>query len=276
MKRILHYLFVILLPAMLVIACKKNSGPKPTELLLSKVYHNEKLELEYEYDDENRLAKITEYDLASGKPAYSDAFTYDRSGIKTINSYNSSGKLTSIGKYSRDLSGQLTKLEYFGVSGADSGKVVTRIKYTSNKQGQIVKEAWVNLLTDKEVSYRKLSWYDNGNLKSSEYYGSVNPDVLWWETSYSPAGDSLPEQISGHSGYPVNYLNFYFSAEKIHYNITAIAGGPKEYEEVMSKREYNDAGLITKQNIATNYINPLQLSPKVEKRYEYIELESWH
>src|SRR5262249_43907376 len=147
------------------------------------------------------------------------------------------------------LSGTIIKSDFIDVTGADSGEVITSMSYNWDKKGFLIKESWLDLVTGKPYAYRKHTWYDNGNLKSTDYYGSINPDVLWWKSEYSHAGNPLPESIAGHSGYLINFENFYFVAEEIHYTTTAVAGGPKEYIEKMSKRKYNEQGLLTQQNI---------------------------
>lgn len=276
MKKTIFYLSAVLVSFFLLPGCKKNSSaPQEKEYLLSKVYHNGKLEYSYEYNDKNQLSKITGYDVLSGKTDYFQEFYYDRKNIKAIHSFDGNGKATGIQKFSSDLAGNITKSDFIDVTGADSGEVVNRITYTWDKKGHLIKETWADLLSGKPTSYRANTWYDNGNLKSSTTYGSVNPDVLWWSTEYSP-GNALPESLAGHTGYLINFEYYYLVSEEVHNKIEASGGGPKENIEKMSKRKYNEQGLLTEQTISTENITPALLSAQYSKKYDYIEVVSYH
>ncbi len=275
MKRMLTLLPVLVLLVLTIGSCKKTTSSDPKETVLSQVLENGKLWLKYEYD-KGQVSKVTEYDVATGKPSNSQTFSYGHNGkLETIISYNASGKPGSKQAFAKDLGGNFTKVDFIALTGADSGKVVNRIKYTY-KGGHIVKEAWVDLVTDKEYSYRKHTWYDNGNLQSTEYYGQLTPTpVLWYKAEYSPAGDSLPAALDKHRGYPINFEHFNFVAEEVHYKNEA-GFGTDEYTYLMSGRKYNNKGLLSEQTITTKYISPAKPSQASDRKYEWIEIVSYN
>lgn len=255
-----------------ITSCKKSSGSsQPKETVLSQALSNGNLWLQFEYNDKKQLSKLTEYDLATGKPDYSQAFQYDAKGrLDMILDYNSDGKFSGREEYSKDLAGNFTQVEFFDVA-SDPKKVVTRVMYTY-KEGYIVKEAWIDLNTGKEVSYRKYVWYLNGNLRSSEYYGDLDPLTLSYKAEYSPIGNPLPETIAKHSGYPINFWNYYFVAEEIHNTYSAAFGGPVDYKEVMSQRKYNAEGLLTEQTITNKHTVPADADEVSQMTYVYIQI----
>jgi hypothetical protein len=271
MKKALSALSVVLL-FICIAGCKKNSSGGPKETVLSQVFINGKLQLDYEYNDKQQLSKITEYDPLTGKPEYSQAFTYDSKGrLDDILDYNANGKLTAKEEYHKDLAGNFTKRDFFDLSGTDSGKVVSRVEYTY-KEKRIIKEAWVDLVTGKEYAYRKFAWYVNGNMKSSEYYGSLTPVTLWWKSEYSPAGDSLPATLVKHAAYPVNFWNWYFVAEEIHSSTEAAAGTPTDYTEFISNRKYNEEGLLIEQTIIKKHTVPILKDVESKMKYVYKQI----
>ncbi len=272
MKRMLSTLLTVLVIAGIA-GCKKNgSGGSSPLTVLSQVFSDGKLQLQYDYNDKQQVSKITEYDLASGKPDYSQEFIYDKRGrLENILDYNNSGKQTGKQQFFKDLDGHFTRVDYSSLTGTDSGKVVTRIEYTYNKQGFIVKEAWVDLVTGKPTSYRANAWDANGNLKTSDYYGQLNPAVLWWTTEYT-AGKPLPETLAQHSGYPINFSLYYFVAEEIHTSLIAGYGTPEDYTEFMTGRTYNNEGFLTDQTITLKHKVPISVDKVSVMKYVYKQI----
>ena len=276
MKKTSFQLSFMLLTILCITACKDDSEPSlPKEMVLSKVFRDGKLELGYRYNANQQLEQIREYNKSTGLMSYYSEFQYDTRGfLQNEISYDAEEKPTSNKKYLKNNSGQFLSCELIPLTGADSGKVTIRYKYEYNNEGYISKESWYDPETDTEDSYRQYYYYPNGNLEHYEYYWTLVPSPeKAFEVRYSSASQVLPENISKHRGYPINFNLHLFVAEKIEYKTLDSGLGPaSEYHELISDRVYNSQGLITEQTITTSYIFPEQPDNVVHMMYEYDEI----
>lgn len=278
MKQTSFQLSFILLTVLCITSCKDDPEPKPSlpsEMVLSKVFRDGKLEFEYRYSESKQLEQIREYELSTGLLVYFTEFQYDNRGfLEKEVGYNENEKAISSKKYLKNGSGQFLSSDFIPLVGDDSGQVTTRYKFEYNKAGYISKESWYDPETDTEKSYRSYYYYPNGNLERYEYYWSVVPaPEKAFETRYSSAGQTLPENIYKHRGYAINFWMYYFVAEKIEYEIFDSALSPAgEYHEVIGDRIYNSQGLITAQTITYKYILPAQPDEVISITFEYIEI----
>ena len=139
--------------------------------------------------------------------------------------------------------------------------------------GRISKQSWVDLVTDKAYTTRELKYYSSGNLKSSSvfYHYGVMPE-LQWKTEYSPAGDTMVQNLPTFKAYPTDFRMPDFSASEQHsyqYDNGAIK---KEINTLFSNRQYNSKGYITEQTSTIKNILPAAADMVKQMRYEYIEL----
>lgn len=259
-----------------ITSCNDETKPAlPKETVLSKVFQDNKLELEYQYNSNKQLEQIRDFELLTGQLNYFSKFEYDTRGfLQNLTSYDASGKATSTSQYLKDSDGKFISSEFITLIGADSGKVVHRHKYQYNKAGHISKQAWHNADTDAEESYTAFFYYPSGNLERYEYYWTVNPSPKKsYEVRYVPDGQPLPESISERRGYPINFDLFRLVADKIEYELFDTAlGTTSEYQEVISNRIYNSRGFITEQTITYKYILPEKPDKVINMKYEYIEI----
>lgn len=255
-------------------SCKKDKDNGPKETTLSKMYENGKLITEFIYSPQKKVIRENDYDEVTGKLDYAIAFEYDASGkMITEKVYDETNKLSAIVNYTRDAGGKLIKHEHKPVSGPDSGKITVRVKYSYDLAGRISKQSWVDLITDKPYNTRELKYYSNGNLKSSSvfYHYNAVPE-LKWKTEYSPAGDTLVQNLPSFKAYPTDFrLPHFFATEQRNYQYDNGAV-KKETSTIFSNRQYSSKGYITTQTATEKNILPLAPDKKKEIRYEYIEL----
>ena len=264
--------FVLLLVSMTVFinACKKNSSASLAPIsVLSKIYEDGILIEGYQYNSSQQLITLQSYD--SGQLSYHYEYSYDANGfVKTMTSYNSTGKATSRYDYLADENGYIS-WDFTILYGVDSGKVTSRRAITYNDQGQIIKDASIDLVTGEEKNYRTYQYHENGNMKSYQYYQELTPvPVLRWETTYSPQNDSLPLAIRKSNAYPVNFTLPYYTAEIIHFKrFVNGSDSDQEWEETIDNRNYNSDGNLIQQDITRKYLLPSQPKETKTMTYEY-------
>lgn len=273
MKTILIITAAFFTGALIFSSCKKDKNNGPTVTAISKIFENGKLITEFIYAGK-KVIRENNYDEVTGMLDYAIAFEYDANGNMIIEKqYNKFNKLSGIVNYNREAGGKFIKHEYKSLSGADSGKVTVRVKYSYDLSGHISMQSWVDLVTDKAYTTRELKYYSNGNLKFSSvfYHYGVMPE-LQWKTEYSPAGDTMVQSLPTFKAYPTDFRLPDFSAGEQHsyqYDNGAIK---KEINTLFSNRQYNSKGYITTQTATLKNILPLAPDKKKEIRYEYIEL----
>ena len=269
---LLSFMFIVIC----ITACKDDSEPAlPKEMVLSKVFRDGKLELEYRYNADKQLEQIREYDKSTGLLDYYNEFQYDTRGfLQNEITYNADEKPTSTKKYLKNNNGQFVSSEFIPLTGADSGKVTTRHEFEYNKEGYISKHSWIDPETDTEESFQSFYYYPNGNLEYYEYYLALEPSPeKVSEVRYSPASQLLPENIGKRGGYPINFDLLLLVAEEIKYKILDSAWGPaSEYHELISDRVYNGQGLVIEQTMTYKYILPEKPEQIIYFTFEYMEI----
>lgn len=276
MKKIFLKTGIVLFMVPCVLSCKDDPGPSlATETVLSKVFVDGELEKEYLYNSDKQLDQIREYDGPTGQLKHYTKFEYDARGdLQNEISYNADGKVTGRNEYLKDSDGKFISSERVTLTGADSGKVITRHTYEYDEEGYISKQTWLDLDTQEEESYRAFFYHANGNLKSYEYYWSLIPTPeKAFEVRYRPEGRPLPESISKQRGYPINLSLYLLVAEQIEYETfdTALAT-TGEYHELISGRIYDNEGFVTEQTITYKYLLPVKPDEVVKMNYEYIKI----
>ena len=117
-----------------------------------------------------------------------------------------------------------------------------------------------------------MTYYTNGNLRSSAiyYHNSVIP-ALQWETAYS-AGEPLPQSLNKSKGYPINYILFDLVAGERHFY--GYGGGvvTQETNDIFTNRQYDEKGYLIQQSIKQKSILPAAPDKIIQMKYEYAEL----
>lgn len=254
-------------------SCKKDKNNGPPVTAISKIFENSKLTTEFIYDGK-KMIRENNYDEITGLLQYATGFEYDAGGkMITERQYNKNDKLAAIVNYFRTANGRLEKHEYKPLSGADSGKVTVRVKYNYDLSGRISKQSWVNLITDKVYTTSELKYYSNGNLKSSSvfYHNNMGPEPEW-KIEYSPAGDTMVQNLPTFKAYPTDFRMPDFSATEQRFYQYDDGAVEKEINIVFSNRKYNSKGYITEQTITIKNILPAAPAEVKQMRYEYTDL----
>jgi hypothetical protein len=263
---------LILIVTGFFITCKKDKSPATKETVLSKIILNNIMVSEFLYSSQKRLERINSYDEKTGKFEYATAFEYDTDGnMIRENQYSSTNKLSAQVNYTYVPGGKLRQHEYKSLSGADSGQITNRVKYSYDGAGRISQRAWVDLVTDVVETTTDLTWYNNNNLKSSSTYYYYNGPELQWKSEYSD-GNPLPASLVTRRGYPVNFLLFDLVTNEIHSKSYNNGSVNLERKETFSDRKYDNNGFLLRQTISMKSLKPVLPVEVIEAQYEYIQL----
>jgi hypothetical protein len=266
--------YLVILYVLLSLGCKKNKESVPGDLALSKQYMNNILISERTYTADGKVAKEQSYDEQTGAVGYAIEYEYDSYGrLLKEKQYDPAKKPSGIVSYYWKSNGRLEKHELLTMSGADSGKITIRVKYTYDAEGRIAKQSWVDLLTDKVDNSREMNYYDNNNLKSVVgYYYYGGPAELKYRVDYLPEGDTLPPGLTNRGGYIIDFRLPDFVADKMYYKYYDDALVTTEMNTLYTNRQYNERGYLKSQKVTLKKIKPANPDEVNEYRYEYIEL----
>jgi hypothetical protein len=255
-------------------SCKKDKEPSsPKETALTKIFWNGTLVGEFVYSDERRLEKQIYYDEVTGVREFSGVYEYNNSGNRIVERhYNGSDKLLGRINYTWENPTKLTEFIYTSLSGADSGQITTRNKFSYDVKGRLARQSWIDLNTEKVYSSVDLTYYENGSIKTNSIYYYNPSKELQWKTEYGPAVQPLPSNPLKFSGMPVDFRLHEFSImEEDFYSYSGVVV-TKQTQQVYSDRKYNDKGFVVSQTVTLNNIVPAGFSQVKKMRYEYIEL----
>lgn len=264
---------LFLLIAVFLTACKKNSTSGAKQTVLSKVIKNGKLTEEFLHSFQKRMVRINSYDELTGQFDYAYTFEYDLAGKMVLESqYSQTNKLIAQVIYTWGPGDKLDQHEYKSLSGADSGHITTRVKYSYDAAGRISKQSWVDLVTGDVFTSRDLSYYDNGNLRSSSVYYYYNAvPTLQWTTEYGP-GDPLPGSILKSRGYPINFALYDLVAGDKHFYLYQNGAVSGETNQIFTNRQYDENGYLLQQTIKQKNILPAAPDKLIQMKYEYVVL----
>ncbi|MEO8406230.1 MAG: hypothetical protein ABI480_16595 [Chitinophagaceae bacterium] len=268
-------LFLFLFASSFLLTCKKDKAPAGAgrKTVLSKVYENDILILQFVYQQQ-QIVQVKEYDKTTGLLDYFSRFEYDGDGqLIKEKQFSNAGKLTGQVEYTHESNGDFQKQEYRSLTGIDSGKITSRLKFAYDGSGRISKESWFNVVTDAMEVSNELTYYSNGNLKSSTVYYYLPAKTLEWKTDYGPEGDPVPSDFNEMKCYPINFLLYdLVTGERHFYQYSGGATVALETNTVFTDREYDSKGFLSKQKFTTKRLIPVGLSGLKQARYEYVEL----
>lgn len=268
MKKIIFALLSVALLA----ACKKGDS-LPKKIFLSKIIIDEHLESEYAYNSEGQLTTEKLYDEHSPYAlVFRYEYIYDASGnIQEVKCYQlPENKLVSRNSFMLDNLGRIFRKTYYSVNGL-AETFSTHIDHEYNKSGRVIKQTWSD--EDEEVSsFRNLSYYPNGNMRTSETYWMSNgaPEKVWG-SSYGPGDTTLPATFYSIKAYPVNYYYNQLVSSYINHYYYNDGLVTSQRKEIMSDRKYNARGLVTEQKITSQQILPAGADAVKTMKYEYVE-----
>jgi hypothetical protein len=262
----------VFLAGVLLTGCRKSDSSGLHGTAMSKMYQNDKLIYEFAYS-KGRLIKEISYNEVTGLLDYYTTFEYDNNGNMVLqNQYTKTDKLSGQVIYTYGPGEKVDHQDYKSLSGADSGSVTTRIRYSYDAAGRANVQAWHDPMTDELYTTRELSYYDNNNLRSSEVYYYYSGRELQWKTEYSPEGEAIPADLVKFSAYPVNFLLYELVAGQQHFYQYDDDVVDMEINEIASNREYDNKGFLLKQTITRKQILPAGPDRIRQMKYEYVKL----
>lgn len=271
MKKII----LIVLGVALLAACKKSSSGSGT-WLLSKIIVNGDLQTEYVYNAAGQITQEKYYEEDVGvhllKTRYQ--YSYDANGNPTGSTVYRmpSNELISKYDYTVDAQGRISRNTVYDMSDGEPGEFSTYIDYDYDANGHMTRQNWKGK-NEKTHSYREFKYFKNGNLRSSEVFYIVGlASELQWSAIYAASDTTVPAAWKEVKVYPVN---FYFQ-EMIAPTVGHLTyNGSKDVEDerhqIMSNREYNSKGLMTKQTITMKRIKPVAPDEVTVMQYEYVQ-----
>jgi hypothetical protein len=266
-------IFLIVMSAALVVACKKNSS-SPKEIYLAKILVNGEPETEFVYNSDGQLIqeKYFDEDPSVVVVDYQYEYQYDNNGnpLEKLGYDMPEHKLTS--RYIFTLNGQglIARNSIWNTSGPDSGKLSFHID-NDYKAGRVIKQTWKD--ADEEISsYRQLGYAPNGNMRTSEtywVYGGVAEKQ--WGSTYGPSDSTLPASITNQRAFPVNFYFPYMLSSFIDHYTYEDGNVETEWREIISGRKFNSRGLVTEETITTTHIKPAGADEVRTLKFEYKE-----
>ncbi len=254
------------------VACKKDRT-KATDhgIAISKIFENDALLTEFEFDANHKIVRETWYE-SDGSFKYRIQYAYDPYGYLSISAgVDQQGKVYEQTFYSRNVSHQVLKHELKSLSGNDSGKITTRIKYEYGIDGLLKSQTWVDIVTDKPYNTREFSRYADGSLNNvSVYYYSPGKSKQW-QNDFSIGTDTIPRSLINFNIYP--YDSRIADLESASSRFQSFSGAlvTKEVKMTYTNRVYNTEGYLTSQTITRKQIVPSELLETSKMVYQYIK-----
>ncbi len=260
---------LVLSSIIVVISCRENDQPVPVgEYLLSKVYEDGTLQLEYRYSSDNYLIETNE---SKNTTIYS--YKFENAWPKAVGDssiyYNANGKILSVTEYGHDSMGRITSEEYYPYTGADSAKLSLTIQYSYDADDLLAKQVWVR--DQKTYAAREYQYDQYDNLSSvSDYFYLDKVKTLVSTIEYTGAEEKLPKPLVKLEIEGPNFRNPYFVSKVVHTFGYSNDEVTTEILETMSDRQYNEASLLVAQTITKEQILPKKVREVHEMRYEYV------
>lgn len=253
-------------------ACKKDKTKANDHgIAISKIFENGALLTEFEFDTNHKIVRETWYE-SDGSFKYRIQYTYDPYGYLSISAgVEEQGKVYEQTLYSRNASHQVLKHELKSLSGNDSGKITTRIKYEYGTDGLLKSQTWVDIVTDKPYTTREFSRHADGSLNNvSVYYYSPGKSKQW-QNDFSIGTDTIPRSLVNFNIYP--YDSRVAEMESANSRFQSFSGAlvTKEVKITYTDRVYNPEGYLTSQTITRKQTVPSELLEVSKMVYQYIK-----
>jgi hypothetical protein len=267
-------LILVIAIAGLLLSCKKESGG-PTVTLLTEIKSDGLIENRMEYNSDNLITKIEGYtlELTNNTVQTYIKFQYNSKGLikeyigyampgnipiaKVVIQYDSADKLVSDSYYDLQNGSPATPISTTTYFYNDKGLVNKSVR--KNKNGQFSEQ--VNFI-----------YYADGHLKERQSWGEES-GALWMKSKYAY---SIP---NGYYPTGLEQIRVLVGAEfigsmhsdAINYKFFDQNGAiSKDYNDIMSGREYNADGSLKQQVVTTQYVKPEKDDRAVLREFKYI------
>lgn len=270
-------LIAIFALACVIFSCKKESGPgHPKVTLLSEIRKDSLKYLEFSYNSDNQLTKISAFNPDAADNSLTSYFSlqYNEKGhIKqlTTSSMPDHVALVKI-VLTYDSADRIATTSMYDLQSISPNTVQTIGTYTYNAKNQVIKV----VRKDKNGNFdRQLNflYYEDGHLKETQSL-KKSGDQLWIS---SKSSFSLPDGNLNKAFDQINILlGNDFIAGVYSTNISRFEysqAGVITYQvnEQMSNREFNTDGTLNKQKQTTEYVKPSKDDRIVALSYKYIQ-----
>jgi hypothetical protein len=273
MKKIMLLLAV----GSLALSCKKESGAgKPKETLLAEVKTNGLIELRVEYTSGNLIKKLEGFKAELNDNTVQTYVVFQYNADDQIKEYTAFGMPGDIPaqKYvvSYDSTGKMVSSAFYELLGPTPNKATSTTYYTYNNKGLVSK----TVRKDDDgtpTNQTNYSYYDDGQLKEKQNWRAEG-GVLWLSSKYSfsmptgyhPSGFEQIRILNGSeftAGMNSDAVNYKF------YDQNGVIN--REYNDIMSARQYNADGSLKQQVITRKNIKPDDDEEDAEiKEYKYV------
>jgi hypothetical protein len=259
----------------LLFSCRKDKAAiaPVIEPAISKVFENNILTAEYFYSPSKKLDRINYYD-DDGLFQFAFLYSYNTDGNvvlkKQVDIQNKATYQTVYTWQTKDI---LTKVEEMPLFGSDSAKITTRLKYTYDLNGRIGKRVWLDPTTDKPLGSQEFYYYENGDLKSTEWYDNPALPKLKAKYLYTRSALAAPQNLLKFNAEPIDLGLLIYNIEEVRHFFYDDAGiTTTEFTTVRTGTNRNSNGLIISQLKTTKYQKPVKPALEMKIRYEYTEL----
>jgi len=266
MKQILFFLTILLASA----GCKKDTE-KPPEIFLSEIKSKGVVTTSFEYSPDNKLIRLNGH--AAGALSYRLAFKYDATGkVSELTSYTFPGEIpVSKSIMECDNQGKILHIITYELQGASPNLPVSTATFVYNAAG-LLSKAERRDNDDKFLYSSNFTYYPDGNLEEMQLL-RPNGLLLWVseKSSYAVSNGPLPQgidQINTLMG--PDYLALYFSESSSRYTYNVAGALLTQTGRLMSAREFNDNGTLSKEIQTTSFQKPIKPKEESPLEFEYV------
>ena len=253
-------------------ACKKDKTKAIDHgTAISKIFENGSLLTEFAFDANRKIVRETWYE-SDGSFDFEVNYVYDPSGyLSIVTNADKQGKAIDQIIYTRNLGHQVLKHEFKSLSGTDSGKITSRVKYEYGMDGLLKAQTWVDLVTDKPYTTREFTRHADGSLKAVSVYYYSPGKTKQSQNDFSIGTDTIPRSLVNFNIYP--YDSRVAEMESANSRFQSFSGAlvTKEVKITYTDRVYNPEGYLTSQTISRKQTVPSELLELSKMVYQYIK-----
>lgn len=266
-------LLIIALAITCCYACKKDKGGG-RHLLLSKMYEDGLLKLEYFYSADKRPQRRNMYGTGTGQSVFAGfrLYQYQNELPVEASDFNSNNQFTNRYTVTYDLNKRPSRVDYYN----SSNTLYTYYTLDYNASGQMTTYSAFNANTSKKTLEAQFKWDQQGQVAGiNRYTFTGNTLVKYDSTTYKMDNKQFPAWWSYYEMIPIIALpkgdnTFYdmICTSSFYYYVDA---PPSTTDFSMSDRTYNNDGLVIKQRTSYTTKSITNYSNTVERTYEYTE-----
>jgi hypothetical protein len=270
MKKIL----LILLTVACCYACKKDSSPDK-KLLLSKVYEDGLLKLEYLYDSDKKPQRRNSYSTGTGQSVFNGfrLYQYANGLPKEVSDYNKDNQFYNRYTLQYDVNNRPTRLDYYN----SANTLVLYYTLDYNVNGKISGYTATNVATNKKSLEGQFTYDQHGQVAGINRYNFIGlVKTKYDSTTFVFENKAFPDWWSYYEIIPIiglpngdkTFFDMHCTSSFYYY----VDAPPSISEMAYSNKKYNNEGLITEQQVSRTSTNiGAPVVTLIQKTYEYTE-----